>query len=44
MADDIDKIVRTLQEAILEGYSEKFKTGISQSQKYWENRRCRQPD
>ena len=25
MADDIDKIARTLQEAILEGYSEKFK-------------------
>ncbi len=25
MTDDIDKIVRTLQEAILEGYSEKFK-------------------
>jgi len=25
MTDDIDKVVRTLQEAILEGYSEKFK-------------------
>jgi NifU-like protein involved in Fe-S cluster formation len=25
MTDDIDKIVRTLQETILEGYSEKFK-------------------
>ena len=29
MADDIDKIVRTLQEAILEGYSEKFKEEFS---------------
>jgi hypothetical protein len=25
MADDIDKIARALQEAILESYSEKFK-------------------
>jgi len=29
MADDIDKIARTLQEAILEGYSEKFKQEFS---------------
>jgi len=29
MADDIDKIAQTLQEAILEGYSEKFKQEFS---------------
>ena len=29
MTDDIDKIVRILQEAILEGYSEKFKQEFS---------------
>ena len=29
MADDIDKIARALQEAILEGYSEKFKQEFS---------------
>ena len=29
MADDIDEIARTLQEAILEGYSEKFKQEFS---------------
>jgi len=29
MADNIDKIARTLQEAILEGYSEKFKQEFS---------------
>jgi len=29
MADDLDKIARTLQEAILEGYSEKFKQEFS---------------
>jgi len=29
MVDDIDKIARTLQEAILEGYSEKFKQEFS---------------
>jgi len=29
MADDIDKIARTLQETILEGYSEKFKQEFS---------------
>jgi len=29
MTDDIDKIVRTLQEAILQGYSEKFKQEFS---------------
>ena len=29
MVDDIDKIARTLQEAVLEGYSEKFKQEFS---------------
>ena len=29
MADDIDEIARALQEAILEGYSEKFKQEFS---------------